>query len=105
MSVLVGDGRITWVRPGDAEEDPGDAEVVDAGGTTIVPGMIDCHSHLTLPGGSHWLERAQDDPATLLRVADHNARLQHQSGVRWARDVGAPLGVDPIDGRDRALSL
>jgi imidazolonepropionase-like amidohydrolase len=105
VSVLVDDGRIVWIRPADSEEDPGDAEVVDAGGTTIVPGMVDCHSHLTLPGGSHWIERGSDTPEQLVGYAEHNAELQTHAGVRWARDVGAPVGVDPVDGRERALSL
>jgi imidazolonepropionase-like amidohydrolase len=105
VSVLVDDGRISWIRARDAEEDAGDAEVVDAGGATIVPGMVDCHSHLTLPGGSHWIERGSDSPEQLLRHAEHNAKLQTRAGVRWARDVGAPVGIDPVDGRERALSL
>jgi len=105
VSMLVEGGRIAWIRPADSEEDPGDAEVIDAGGTTIVPGMVDCHSHLTLPGGSHWIERIGDTPEQLLRHAEHNAKLQTHAGVRWARDVGAPVGVDPVDGRERALSL
>jgi imidazolonepropionase-like amidohydrolase len=67
--------------------------------------MVDCHSHLTLPGGAHWIDRVADDPADLVRVAEHNGRLMTASGVRWARDVGAPMGIDPVDGRDRALSL
>jgi len=104
-SVLVRDGRIAWIRPTESEEDSGDAVVVDAGGTTIVPGLVDCHSHLTLPGGSHWIDRGGDSAAELLRYAEHNARLQTQSGVRWARDVGAPAGIDPVDGQRRALSI
>src|SRR5262249_32614335 len=55
--------------------------------------------------GSHWIERGSDTPDQLLRHAEHNARLQTRAGVRWARDVGAPVGVDPVDGRERALSL
>jgi imidazolonepropionase-like amidohydrolase len=105
VSILVDGGRIAWIRPSDSEEDAGDAEVIDAGGATIVPGMVDCHSHLTLPGGSHWIERGGDTPEQLLRHAEHNAKLQTHAGVRWARDVGAPAGVDPVDGRERALSL
>ncbi len=105
VSILVDGGRIAWIRPSDSEEDAGDAEVIDAGGATIVPGMVDCHSHLTLPGGSHWIERGGDTPEQLLRHAEHNAKLQTHAGVRWARDVGAPPGVDPVDGRERALSL
>jgi imidazolonepropionase-like amidohydrolase len=105
VSVLVENDRIVWIRPTDSEEDPADAEVIDAGGTTIVPGMVDCHSHLTLPGGSHWIDRGSDTPDQLVGHAEHNAKLQTRAGVRWARDVGAPVGVDPVDGRTRALSL
>jgi hypothetical protein len=46
-----------------------------------------------------------DRPARLLEAAEHNARLQLASGVRWARDVGSPRGRDPVDGRRRALAL
>jgi imidazolonepropionase-like amidohydrolase len=60
VSILVRDGHIAWIRPTDSEEEAGDAEVIDAGGATIVPGMIDCHSHLTLPGGSHWIDRGNE---------------------------------------------
>jgi imidazolonepropionase-like amidohydrolase len=105
VSVLVADGQIVWIRPTDSEEDPGGAAVIEAGGATIVPGMVDCHSHLTLPGGSHWIERGSDAAEQLLQHAEHNAKLQTHAGVRWARDVGAPVGVDPVDGRMRALSL
>ena len=108
MSVLVVDGTIAWIRPSD-DEGPVDAsavvEVVDAGGTTIVPGMVDCHSHLTLPGGSHWIARIDDPVERLLDVAERNGRLLTGAGVRWARDVGAPRVTDPVDGRLRALSL
>ncbi len=103
VSVLVEDGRIAWIRPTDSEPDPGDAGVVDAGGTTLVPGMVDCHSHLTLPGGSHWIDRGSDSTKTLLAVAEHNGRLLTGAGVRWARDVGSPRRVD--DGVERALAI
>jgi imidazolonepropionase-like amidohydrolase len=105
VSVLVDAGRIVWIRPTDGEPEPGDADVVDAGGTTIVPGMVDSHSHLTLPGGSHWIDRGGDPTETLLRVAEDNGALQRQAGVRWARDVGAPTRVDPNDGQERALTI
>src|SRR5256886_1999660 len=79
--------------------------VLAAGGLTTVPGMVDAHSHVTLPGGSHWIDRGADPPEELLDVAEHNGDLLGRAGVRWARDVGAPLAVDPRDGRRRALSL
>ena len=111
VSILVVDGRIAWVRPADDEGPGADQgtsdrlEVVDASGSTFIPGLVDCHSHLVLPGGAHWIERIDDPPARQVAVAEANARLQRQAGVRWARDVGAPRAADPVDGRVRALSL
>ena len=108
VSILVADGLITWVRPSDAEGPlPRDAatDVVDASGSTFVPGMVDCHSHLTLPGGAHWIDRTDDPPERLLAVAERNGRMMTGAGVRWARDVGAPRIEDPVDGHLRALSL
>jgi imidazolonepropionase-like amidohydrolase len=100
MAMLVTDGRVGWLGPADQAPDPGPGvELVDAGGTTAVAGMVDAHSHLTLPGGSHWIDRAGDPTDRLLATAEDNARLLRQAGVRWARDVGAPVR----DGR--ALSL
>jgi imidazolonepropionase-like amidohydrolase len=105
-SILVADGVIAWIRPHDDEgRVPAGADVVDASGSTFVPGMVDCHSHLTLPGGAHWIDRIDDPPERLLAVAEGNARLMTAAGVRWARDVGAPRVEDPVDGRLRALSL
>ena len=108
VTILVEGDRIAWIRPTDGEKDPGPAdglEVVDSGGTTIVPGMVDGHSHLTMPGGSHWIERGGDPPGVAIATAARNAALLTSAGVRWARDVGAPVGRDPVDGRERALSL
>ena len=108
VSILVEGDRIAWIRPTDGEDDPGPPDgldVVDAGGSTIVPGMVDGHSHLTMPGGSHWIERGSDPPPVAVATAARNAALMTAAGIRWARDVGAPVGRDPVDGRDRALSL
>jgi imidazolonepropionase-like amidohydrolase len=106
MSLFVRDDRIAWIRPATDEGDLGpDVHVVDASGCTVVPGLVDSHSHLVLPGGAHWIERGFDPPEQLLAHAEHNARLMRSAGVRWARDVGSPRGVDPVDGRDRALAL
>src|SRR5438034_1427988 len=106
VSVLVDRGRFLWIRPTSNEgELPGDVHVIDAGGSTIVPGMVDAHSHVTLPGGSHWIDRGADPPDELLEVAEHNGDLLSRAGVRWARDVGSPAAADPRDGRKKAIAL
>ena len=98
VSLLIEDGRIGWISPDDA--DPGDADVLDGGGATIVPAFVDAHSHLTMPGGSHWIERGSDPPEQLREVARRNASRLVQAGILWARDVGSPAGPD-----GRAVSL
>lgn len=105
VSVMVVDGTVAWIRPSDGEEDPGDARIVDASGATIVPGMVDAHSHVTGSGGANWIARFTDDPERLLEVAEVNGRAAWDAGVRWLRDVGSPIAVDPVDGRERALAL
>jgi imidazolonepropionase-like amidohydrolase len=99
VSLMIENGGIAWVRPND-DADPAGAETIDAGGATIVPAFVDCHSHLTMPGGSHWIDRGSDPPEQLREVARRNAVRLAQAGILWARDVGSPAGPD-----GRALSL
>src|SRR5467141_789811 len=98
VSVAIAGGRIEAIGPND-EIDRAGAEVIDAGGAVIVPGMVDCHSHLTMQGGSHWIARGDDPPPVLGQVARENAKRLVQAGVLWARDVGAPSA----DGRPISL--
>jgi imidazolonepropionase-like amidohydrolase len=106
MSLLVENRQVTWIRPTESEPaiDAG-VKVLDARGATVVPGLVDGHSHVTLPGGAHWVERGLDPAARLVEEAEHNGRLLSSAGIRWARDVGSVTGADPVDGRRRALAL
>jgi cytosine/adenosine deaminase-related metal-dependent hydrolase len=80
VSVLVQDDRIVRIRPtGDEGELPAGCEVVEAGGTTIVPGLVDGHNHVTLPGGSHWIADGERPTEWLLDAAEHNGELLHRA--------------------------
>src|SRR5439155_913175 len=107
-SVLVADNRILAIRPTPDEGIlPPDVRIIDAGGSTIVPGMVDAHSHVTLPGGSHWIDRGSDPPEELLRVEDVRAVVGHShgrgafvtahSGFLAGARVGIDGGVDSLE--------
>lgn len=49
--VLIHGGRIA--RIGRRLDAPGEAEVIDAGGCLVTPGLVDPHVHLREPGGEH----------------------------------------------------
>jgi imidazolonepropionase-like amidohydrolase len=102
QSILVRDGRIVWMGADDDLIEPTQpTRVIDAGGATVVPGMVDAHSHTVLPGGSHWITRIDDSTDDLLATAEHNGDIAHRAGIRWFRDVGSP----PRDGAALALRV
>jgi imidazolonepropionase-like amidohydrolase len=105
VSVLVADGIVTEIRDGDPGPAAPGTTVIDASGATIVPGLVDCHAHLTLPGGAQWIARGADPTPDLLAVAEANASALVRAGVRWVRDVGSSRRPDAGDGLDRALAL
>jgi imidazolonepropionase-like amidohydrolase len=89
-SVVIADGRIQAV--GADLEPPAGADVIDAGGRTIVPGFVNLHSHL--------LRRFRvDDPPLMSTVAMvvrgvRNAREALAQGITTARELGAPNYLD-----------
>ncbi|HEX7490184.1 MAG TPA: amidohydrolase family protein [Candidatus Limnocylindrales bacterium] len=93
--VLVTDaqGRIVAAGPASAVSVPKDAERIDATGLTILPGIIDCHVHLSLR-----LEPVADAvqrSATDLTVrALQTGRDFLEAGVTTIRDAGyTPAGI------------
>ncbi len=77
-----------------------DVNIVDLTGKTIMPGMINCHVHITMePVGDPFGFMAKESvtKAALRGVA--NLKKQLKSGVTYFRDLGGPEGVD-LDLRD-----
>ena len=65
------------------------SEVVPAPGRFVLPGMINCHCHLTLDGEANFgVEVRQSDALATLK-AFRNARAALRAGVTVVRDLSA----------------
>lgn len=105
MAVIVEGDTIRQVGPAaDVLFESGD-EVIDLGGTTLIPGLINNHVHLVLPGDNTpftpWIDLQSD--ASLALQALHNAELSLANGVTTVRDCGGRRTV-VLDLRDAQRS-
>ena len=92
-TVIWSHGRIEWTGP-DAEADLAGAAVVDGGGTSLLPGLIDAHVHLCIDPTISGVDDLAEEPidAVVARSIDSAARLL-AAGVTTARDQGSRDGV------------
>src|SRR5713226_6150607 len=93
--VVIEDGHVTHAGKRSGAQVPRDAETIDAAGLTILPGLIDCHVHLTSLGEGLDFARELTTPPTLeLMRAVRAARRTLDSGFTAVRDAaGAPAGI------------
>lgn len=85
-AVLIDRERIVAV--GTRIDPPAGAERSHFAGATILPGLIDCHVHLSDAGVADATTRDRDPPALrVLRMSEH-ARRTLRAGVTTVRDVG-----------------
>ena len=91
-AVVIEDGEITWVgKRSRAPKTPkGEkSRTAPAPGGFAVPGLINCHSHLTLDGSANFEAETRESDAAAALKAFRNARLTLRSGVTTVRDLGA----------------
>ncbi|HET7419681.1 MAG TPA: amidohydrolase family protein [Candidatus Dormibacteraeota bacterium] len=93
--VVIEDGRVTRAGKRDGVPIPRDAETVDAEGLTLLPGLIDCHVHLTSLGEGLDFARELTTPPTFeLMRAVRAARKTLDAGFTSVRDAaGSPAGI------------
>ena len=86
--VLVDEGgRVIEVRP--VQPPPDEAQVVDHGrGTTLLPGLVDGHQHLSWGCTPNPLDGIPDDPSALRALVVANARRALAGGVTTIQDLG-----------------
>jgi imidazolonepropionase-like amidohydrolase len=89
--VVVQNGRIVSI--GGAA--PAGAGTIDLGEVTLLPGLIDAHTHLTYDIEGDWVTRpVRELPADAALRGARNARRTLEAGFTTVRDVGAPGFAD-----------
>lgn len=86
--VTVSGDRILAVTSGSGQI-PGGAEVIDLGDATLLPGLIDVHTHLTSNAGGGGYEGLGISNPRAALIGAKNARLTLLAGFTTVRNVGA----------------
>ncbi|MDA1278618.1 MAG: amidohydrolase family protein [Chloroflexi bacterium] len=108
-SLLVAGNKILAIGPVADISAPGGSNVTvkDYGDSTILPGLVDGHTHMMAPGdGTHGdITGAEDDDILLMRALQ-NARTFLHAGVTTARENGAKnrVGFSLKEGTQRGLA-
>ncbi len=85
--VVIQNGKIGAINP---ESIPGDAEEIDLGEMTLLPGLIDMHTHLCYDIEGDWVYRnVKEGPADWALRGARNARTTLMAGFTTVRDLGA----------------
>lgn len=89
QSVRIADGEVVAVAAGYVDP-PAGAQLIDLKDKFVLPGLIDCHVHLTgqLGPGQRLAFVEDSDPKVGLDAA-HRARLTLEAGFTTVRDLGA----------------
>ena len=99
-AVVLQENRIHWIGPNEEidtnqeiknlVDSAGQNGVLDLPQCTLLPGLIDCHSHTNMPGDGRTGEEVAKDPddVLLLRAA-RNTVIALQSGVTTLCDCGS----------------
>ena len=87
-TLVIERNKILKILPASSTEWPKNSEVVDAAGKTILPGLIDLHTHLTFPLTEGETAKAVSESDATLRAVE-KLRYFLESGITSVRDVGS----------------
>jgi imidazolonepropionase-like amidohydrolase len=85
--IAVKGAKILDIRAG--SEPPARAIVIDLSDKTVMPGLIDAHTHIVLHPGDYDQEALRETPEFRAIFATTTARITLQAGITTIRDVGS----------------
>jgi imidazolonepropionase-like amidohydrolase len=86
--ILVEDERITAVGQGLAI--PKDAEIIDLSKSTVLPGLIDCHTHITMQPSDYYEDLFRRSPIDAAVMAHLYAKRTLEAGFTQGKGKVAP---------------
>jgi len=103
-SILIRDGKIAEVGP--SIKSPKDAQVIDAAGQFVTPGIIDCHSHIAVDGS---VNEGSIAVSSIANIAD----VLNSDDIEIYRDLAGGVTVanvlhgsaNPIGGQTVVIKL
>lgn len=104
--IEISSGKITYVGEARRFGRAADAEVIDAAGRHITPGLIDCHSHTGISGG---VNEGTQAVTCEVRIAD----VIDPDDINWYRQLAGGLtaanqlhgSANPIGGQNSVVKL
>jgi imidazolonepropionase-like amidohydrolase len=90
--VLIEGDRVKEVGSGIAV--PAGYQVIDLGGVTLLPGLIDCHTHITAQPSDYYEDIFRRSPVDYAVIAHVYAKRTLDAGFTTVRDVGAGEYLD-----------